>query len=143
MDGSGTWDPWREAVPMGHCRGAEKLAGLGRDLFAKLLCTCKAYLLIPSQHLQVLLKQEGGRPSPSGRQGLFPSSGPRQPAPHVPLLQAGQGRGGSGLGKAHLCQVGGRCPKKGGVEVRTLCHPHPDVSSNFDEHQNHGGCVKT
>lgn len=44
---------------LGYSWGTERLAGLGRDFFAKLSCTCKAYLLISSQHLQVLLKQEG------------------------------------------------------------------------------------
>lgn len=44
---------------LGYCWGTEKLAGLVKDSFAKLSCTGKAYLLIPSQHLQVLLKQEG------------------------------------------------------------------------------------
>ena len=73
-----------------------------KDSFAKLLCTGKAYLLIPSQHLQVLLKQEGVDMLPRvWKQDLLllvPLGPPGQLPQPVPLLWADHARVGVGWG---------------------------------------------
>ena len=112
-------------VPTGHCPGVEKLPRLGGDLFAQLLCTCEAYLLIPSLHPQALLTQEGGRPAtPSPLPMTRPLPPPRAlPSLHSMFPCPRQARDGVGLCWGMNTWV--RWAKKGDMVPHTLSHLQP------------------
>lgn len=96
-------------------------------------CTCKAYLLIPSQHRQVLLSQEGAHLRSPGWRDHFPLFRPlpAKPWQPVPLPQAGQGRGVGELRNEHLGQVAGKYSQEGlqRMVAHATSRPQPNVRS--------------